>query len=106
MFHGDVGDAGHDDGDGDHRDEDDDEKREERGQWDIEECGGGRWMRGLSQGESAPINKRMEILDFPGFSNFLWEKSNIFFRCKTALTLAFDHQPITQLKEAIIKEKR
>ena len=97
MFHGDVGDVGHDDGDGDDRDEDDDERRGERGQWDIEECGGGRWMRGLSQGESVPINKRMEILDFQGFLNFLWKKSNIILldvkQHTLALTLAFDHQP-------------
>ena len=54
-------------------------------------------MRGLSQGESVPINKRMEILDFQGFLNFLWKKSNIIFldvkQHTLALTLAFDHQP-------------
>ena len=47
-------------------------------------------MRGLSQGESVPINKRMEILDFQGFLNILWTKSNIiFFRCKTAYSSAY-----------------
>ena len=54
-------------------------------------------MRGLSQGESVPINKRMEILDFQGFLNFLWKKSNIILldvkQHTLALTLAFDHQP-------------
>ena len=46
----------------DDEDDDDDDDEDECG--DREECGGGRWMRGLSHRERAPINKNPIFLSF------------------------------------------